>query len=215
EEKDLAWMPSTNDVNEGALGQFRVMIRCQPQLTLLQYNAQAMYARNNTAAFMDTMFTEETHQFIRQLAREKNTAEKDKLNEIVQFNEDKIVKKVTKKKDKEQQAIDLASHIATVVLETNRDSIDKMGGNILRDQFDAFKAKGASMPDKMTRYSRVGELKEAITLAIGSLNRGDWHLSSGTAVAEKGQQNDECIDKVALDFNKDIIDTMKGKILRD
>ncbi len=39
EEKDLAWMPSTNDVNEGALGQFRVMIRRQPQLTLLQYNA--------------------------------------------------------------------------------------------------------------------------------------------------------------------------------
>jgi len=26
EEKDLAWMPTTNDVNEGALGQFRVMI---------------------------------------------------------------------------------------------------------------------------------------------------------------------------------------------
>ena len=34
EEIDLAWMPTTNDVNEGALGQFQVMMQCQPQLTL-------------------------------------------------------------------------------------------------------------------------------------------------------------------------------------
>ena len=39
EEKDLAWMPTINDVNEGALGQFQVMMWRQPQLTLLQYNA--------------------------------------------------------------------------------------------------------------------------------------------------------------------------------
>ncbi|TFK38462.1 hypothetical protein BDQ12DRAFT_723307 [Crucibulum laeve] len=43
----------------------------------------------------------------------------------------------------------------------------------------------------MTRNSKVGELKEAIKSAIDSLNRGDWHLSSGTVVAEKDQQNDE------------------------
>ena len=33
EEKALAWMPATNDVNEGALGSFCVLMRCQPQLT--------------------------------------------------------------------------------------------------------------------------------------------------------------------------------------
>jgi len=30
EEKDLAWMPPTNDVNEGALGSFWVLMRRQP-----------------------------------------------------------------------------------------------------------------------------------------------------------------------------------------
>src|SRR6266446_9018538 len=48
EEKDLAWMPTTNDVNEGALGQFCVMIRHQPQLTLPGHNAIAMYFCNDT-----------------------------------------------------------------------------------------------------------------------------------------------------------------------
>jgi hypothetical protein len=43
EEHDLAWMLPTNDINEGALGSFRVMMHQQPQLTLLGYNAQAMF----------------------------------------------------------------------------------------------------------------------------------------------------------------------------
>ncbi|KAF8815542.1 hypothetical protein BYT27DRAFT_7225035 [Phlegmacium glaucopus] len=33
EERELAWMPATNDVNEGALGSFRVLLHRQPQLT--------------------------------------------------------------------------------------------------------------------------------------------------------------------------------------
>jgi hypothetical protein len=42
EEKDKAWMPPTNNVNEGALGAFCVLMCRQPQLSLLQYNAQAI-----------------------------------------------------------------------------------------------------------------------------------------------------------------------------
>ncbi|KAJ7743197.1 hypothetical protein B0H16DRAFT_1727923 [Mycena metata] len=42
-EKQLAWMPSTNNANEGALGAYHVAIRGKPSLTLHQYNAQAMF----------------------------------------------------------------------------------------------------------------------------------------------------------------------------
>ena len=90
EERDLAWMPSTNDVNEGALGQFHVMIRRQPQLTLFQYNACTMFARNETATFMDEMFTEDTHKYVWELARQKDTSEKDRLMDIVKLQEEKI-----------------------------------------------------------------------------------------------------------------------------
>ncbi|KAJ7450654.1 hypothetical protein B0H11DRAFT_2330808, partial [Mycena galericulata] len=38
-ERQLAWMPSTNDANEGALGAYRVAVRGKPSLTLHQYNA--------------------------------------------------------------------------------------------------------------------------------------------------------------------------------
>ncbi len=43
EERELAWMPATNDENEGALGSFRHLMRNQPQLTLLNHNALVMF----------------------------------------------------------------------------------------------------------------------------------------------------------------------------
>jgi len=51
-------MPATNDINEGALGSFRVQMRMKPQLTMTNYNALAMFEHNNTQNFMDALFTE-------------------------------------------------------------------------------------------------------------------------------------------------------------
>ncbi len=77
EERELAWMPATNDENEGALGSFRVLMRQQPQLTLLNHNALAMYFRNNTQAFMAAKFTEEEDfHYLHRLAREANGEER-------------------------------------------------------------------------------------------------------------------------------------------
>lgn len=60
-ERQLAWMPSTNDANEGALGAYRVAMRGKPSLTLHQFNAMAMYRRNDTQDFMDAVFTFDDH----------------------------------------------------------------------------------------------------------------------------------------------------------
>ena len=42
-EKFLSWIPAVNDINEGALDAFKVLMRKQLQLTLLHYNASAMF----------------------------------------------------------------------------------------------------------------------------------------------------------------------------
>jgi hypothetical protein len=46
------------NVNEGALGAFRVQMRMKPQLTMTNYNALAMFEHNNTQNFMNALFTE-------------------------------------------------------------------------------------------------------------------------------------------------------------
>jgi hypothetical protein len=73
-EKQLAWMPSTNDANEGALGGYHVAMRGKPSLTLHQYNSLTMYRRNNTQAFMDTVLTDEDHAYIMREARKVDSS---------------------------------------------------------------------------------------------------------------------------------------------
>ena len=105
-------MPTTNDVNEGALGQFHVMIRCQPQLTLLQYNAWTMFSHNNTAEFMDAMFSKDTHKYIWGLAQVTDTSEKERKRQIVRHAEERIAVKVASRKKQEAKALETAAHIA-------------------------------------------------------------------------------------------------------
>ncbi|KAJ7101998.1 hypothetical protein C8R44DRAFT_843406, partial [Mycena epipterygia] len=86
-EKELAWMPSTNDANEGALGSYRVAVRGKPSLTLHQYNSLAMYRRNDTQAFMDAVLTDDDHAYIMRAARrvDASGAEAQRRQEIVDF----------------------------------------------------------------------------------------------------------------------------------
>jgi hypothetical protein len=191
EEKDLAWMPSTNDVNEGALGQFRVMICRQPQLTLLQYNARTMFARNNTAAFMDEMFTEDTHKYVQELARQKDTSEKDRLMDIVKLQEEKIAKKMAIKKKRNAKAAELANRISQVVLQFNIGKIMKLKGEKLRDQFDAFKREGAPFPKGVSRYSEVGVLKDVLNDAISEFQEEKWQLFSTMEVEDEREDDGE------------------------
>ncbi|KAF8813366.1 hypothetical protein BYT27DRAFT_7250897, partial [Phlegmacium glaucopus] len=97
EEKELAWMPATNDVNEGALESFRHLMRYQPQLTLLNHNALAMFFRNNTQAFMAAKFTEAVdYQHLHKLGREKGD-EKQRRKEIVEHRDRRQAEKTARK----------------------------------------------------------------------------------------------------------------------
>lgn len=70
EEHEAAWMPATNDANEGALGMMHVIMRRKPQLTLRQMNAWFMVKMNHTDQWMKCVdLTEEDHAYIRKMQR--------------------------------------------------------------------------------------------------------------------------------------------------
>ncbi|KAF8809251.1 hypothetical protein BYT27DRAFT_7232351 [Phlegmacium glaucopus] len=189
EERDLAWMPSTNDINEGALGSFCVLMQRQPQLTLLQYNAQTMFFQNNTGAFMNEMFSDTTHQYIRAVSRERDTSEKERLEQIVQHTEEKIAKKVAAKTKRTERAVQVADRISKVALIFKEDEIDKLKGEKLKDHFQAFKKAGAPNLGTINSKSKVAEKREAIKAAIRSYNKGEWKLSP--KYVDPGIQNED------------------------
>jgi hypothetical protein len=178
DEKDFAWMPPTNDVNEGALGAFRVLMRKQPQLTLLQYNAQAMFYQNETQAFMDNNFQSEDYQFIRKKAREAeaNKLESKRKKELVQYIQAKNAQKMTSKKKREDNAVKKAERVAAVQLVFDREEVKKLKGDRLKDQLLAFQQAGAPIPRGITTRTPVAQIREALQSVIDSFHSGKWEL---------------------------------------
>jgi hypothetical protein len=105
EERELAWMPATNDENEGALGSFRRLMQYQPQLTLLNHNSLSMFFRNNTQAFMAAKFTkDEDYCYIHKLAHKATRTERAQHKELVEFCDKIQAKKLAHKLALEQNA---------------------------------------------------------------------------------------------------------------
>jgi hypothetical protein len=89
-ERESAWMPGTNDVNEGALGRVvRINRRNKPTQTMHQNIAQAKFSYNNTQQFMDNEFIAEDHTFIMQEAGQQDEShlEQQRLSEIWEHDE--------------------------------------------------------------------------------------------------------------------------------
>ena len=179
-EKDMAWLPTTNDVNEGALGSFRVLMQRQPQLTGLQYNAQAMFHHNETQAFMEAKFTEpEDFKFIHQEAQKLKGVDKQRKFEIIKFAEEKIARKQKAAQEQQEKVAKNAAKIANITLLLDRDKVVKLAGENLRDHFSAFKAAGAPNMKDLTKRSKVAELRKALQDAVDMYHAGKWNPDKG------------------------------------
>jgi hypothetical protein len=58
EQRRKAWLSTTNDVNEGALGMLRIALRRAPNISLFSFNALAVIRQNNVAKFFVTLTPE-------------------------------------------------------------------------------------------------------------------------------------------------------------
>ena len=188
EEKELAWLPATNDENEGALGAFRVLMRRQPQLTLLDYNALAMYFRNNTVAFMAAKFTEEEdYKYIHKLARETGGMERKRRREIVEYRDKRQAEKTTRKAVREQNAQKTAARIAQLELVLEKEKIPGLKGNTLKDQLKLFKQSGAPNLQTGRQPTLVNDIRKALMDAIDLYVEGSWKLYDDEEI-EEGEQ---------------------------
>jgi hypothetical protein len=193
EEKDLAWMPPTNDANEGALGAFHVLMRHQPQLTLQQYNAQAMFHQNRTQEFMQQKFQLEDHQFIRQMARSADSQGQDNRRKemLVKHNEARILKKKIASEKRRKDAAKKARRIAAVILIFDKEKVTNLKGEKLKDHLLAFKHAGAPNLQGITVRSTVGKIREGLHKAIDSFNRGEWEPLAQSEIEDSSEQEDE------------------------
>jgi hypothetical protein len=179
-EKFLAWMSPTNDVNEGILGAYRVFMRRYPNASLLQFNSQATYNKNDTQAFMDKHLNTDDDKYIMQVARifDSSGLEKQRRKDLNDYAAEEARMNAEKDKAKEIKKAAKIAKIAKVKLIFDKQVIEKLKGQSLQDQVEAFVQAGATLYVKKAEISKVAEKRKAIQTAIDSFNNRKWSLKT-------------------------------------
>ncbi|KAJ7021484.1 hypothetical protein C8F04DRAFT_1314480 [Mycena alexandri] len=174
-EKEQAWMPSTNDANEGGLGAYTVTVQGKPTLTLHQYNAQAMFRRNDTQDFMDATFTAEDHAYIMREARRIDASgEEAKMRaRIVDFR----LKTAAMQKDKALAKIRRAKELLKANLERELVPLAQMPTLTVPkivDQLNSYRARGVPNILAISKYKLKADKLAALEKAF------EWYQLNGT-----------------------------------
>jgi hypothetical protein len=144
EERDLAAMPTTNDINEGMLGSWRKHAREKPSTTVGHFSDQAAFSRNDTQEFMNAMFTDEDHAHLRHQARriDKSGVERQQREALIQHKLDSAA--AAKKKATERQACNSAkeAYFSGVALVLDKNQLTHLLDPALKDQIEVYRRLG-------------------------------------------------------------------------
>ena len=175
-QKELAWMPATNDINEGMLGSFRQYCRFNPRATLHMFDALPMYQRNDTQQFMDRNFQEDDHKFLMKMGREVDGSglEEKRQDKTVAYNQEKNQKKDDRDREAAQKLTEKKARLSKIPLIFDKDVIEGLKGQKLQDQLDAYRLAGAPLPALMKDVKAVGDKKKAIQNAIDKYEDDQW-----------------------------------------
>jgi hypothetical protein len=204
EERDLAWMPATNDENEGALGSFRKLIRQQPQLTMQAYNGLTMFFRNNTELFMEAKFTtEEDYKFLHKLARETGSGEQAWRKAGVDHRDEKQRRLIEKRKKTQEKAQENAERIAGIAIILDKRIVSNLKGTHLLDQIKIFKEAGApNLQSAIPKYA--DDKRQALVDAVELYESGVWITGRAEDWESEGEEfGFEGIDNDTSDSDSD------------
>ena len=177
-ERARAWIPTTNDVNEGALGDLRVWKRKAPSMTLLHFNSRKMYKRNDTKTFMENL-TPEANKFIKQSARLLDSIQLEKQNLVSQGKADQSLgnanktQRIAKRTKKEATSKALAEKLNALVPNLNVDSLQEatMTVPVIELQLEWHRRLDDKIPKKSTLGNKALKL-EALIAAVKRHNQG-------------------------------------------
>jgi hypothetical protein len=168
DEKEQAWMPPTNDVNEGALGALRSYLRKKPNTTMHYYNALAMFKFNRTGVFAHHIFVSEDHAYIRQEARRRDNSHLEKARKaaIMASKEKQVTEKRVKVAMRDQKRAQEEARLMGIELITELEYVTTdMTVAQLRDQLEAYRCLVDGIPLKShlkIKAVMIDALKDAI-----------------------------------------------------
>ncbi|KAI0063127.1 hypothetical protein BV25DRAFT_1802759 [Artomyces pyxidatus] len=198
-ERERAWMPATNDANEGALGSFRLHARMKPNSTIQAYNAQATYTHNDTESFMGAVLNKpEDHLHLMRMARAADSsglAAKARAEQVA-YDQRVVEEKRAKDKERTQKEAEKTARFLALAFVVDLDAINKLSSTQLEDQLDKHRRNGdkeiglkklstrkadklVKLLDAVTRYqTRLAAEDVAESTVEGASEALDSHLDA-------------------------------------
>ncbi|KAK0245301.1 hypothetical protein EDD85DRAFT_964173 [Armillaria nabsnona] len=178
---DSAFMPATNDANEGALGSvIQVTARNNPSLTIAHTAQLASFFRNETQTHMDRHYTPEDHRYIMAAARKLDASgiEQQRRDALVNANLEKVKMNKEKQEKTRARVEAIRNRLADTAVILKRDNLFSLGIDALNDQIDLHRQaeREANVTDcatpaksKMTcKVYKLSALHAALTKLDGS-----------------------------------------------
>lgn len=141
EARKLLHIPATNDVNEGALGSYRVHMRYHPSSTAHTFSNQTRVERNNTENFILATAQDEDYSFVmREVRKEGASGRRAKFRKAwLESQRNKALTAVRKKIALAKKRQEDAARLADITLELDPDRIKSMTVVQLKDQLKVYK----------------------------------------------------------------------------
>ncbi|KAJ7692735.1 hypothetical protein B0H17DRAFT_1200311 [Mycena rosella] len=172
-ERETAFMPSTNDANEGLLGMWRRFSRESPSSTVGHFADRTMFHRNETQEFMDThMNSPEDETFLRQEARrlDESGLEKKRREELNAHKQEVVDEKREKDAKTLEKARVETERLALVGIERDRNKITAMKDKQLQDQLELHRRRGDKEVPIKARFKNKGERLAGLLVVLDRLD---------------------------------------------
>lgn len=174
QERSLVFIPSTNDVNEGALGSFRVFIRYHPHATVASFTDRTRVLRNNTENFILKHCNHEDQQHVMRLVRKQdasgvNAAFRSELiaHQLERANHERIRREVNQAHEREE-----IERLISIGLVGDRDHILILTNKQLDDQIRIYRKilQDKTLIDAKLKDLTKKALKQSAVLAALTRN---------------------------------------------
>ncbi|KAJ6611155.1 hypothetical protein B0H10DRAFT_2437682 [Mycena sp. CBHHK59/15] len=168
-EKELAFMPSTNDANEGLLRMWCRFSQENPSSTVGHFQDRVMFHRNDTQTFIDShLNTAADQQFLRQEVRmsDASGAEKQRQAELIAHSQRVVDDKRAKDALNARKAAAKKAHLLEVGMKLDRNEIMHMKNAELKDQLDIHRGRGDKEIPIKARMSKKAEWLAALLAAL-------------------------------------------------
>jgi hypothetical protein len=194
-ERASAWMPATNDRNEGALGAYRLHARQRPSLTLHQYNAQALYRHNDTKAFIASSCTDEDLQWLRTKARQMDSSGLETARRAALNAHSEQVARERQEKEARRKAVVAKekARIDAVSLVLDHSSLSRLTRTQLDDQLVIHRRHDPTIKAKST-YKNKQEKLDAVRAAVVDFLSSSGHPDSSTSTGAVGSEGAMMLD---------------------